>query len=266
MVGGAGSLYLLGKWRGDGRQQETGILAGEAAFNSLIVVEALKLATRRERPTDGTGQGRFASSVSPQNSSFPSMHAPLAWSAASVLAHEYPGVMTQIVGYGLATGVSIARVTGRSHFPSDVVVGSTLGWLVGRQVYAAHHNPELPGGDFGTFHRDASTENQNRESWSSPYVPMDSWAYPAIDRLAALGVVESGIAGLRPWTRREFARLLEEAAGSVDEAAPDADEASRLYTSLAREFAWELEGKEAEHVTLDSIYTRATGISGKPLT
>jgi Capsule assembly protein Wzi/PAP2 superfamily len=266
IVGGAGSLYLVGKLRSDDHQQETGLLAAEAAFNSLIVTEALKLATRRERPTDGTGQGRFGSSISPQNSSFPSMHAALAWSTASVLAHEYPGVMTQILGYGLATGVSIARVTGRNHFPSDVVVGSTFGWLIGRQVYAAHHNPEIPGGDYGTFHRDPAAENQNRDSWSSPYVPMDSWVYPAMDRLAAFGVVETAIAGLRPWTRREFARLLEEAAGSVDETDPDADEASRLYTSLAREFAWELEGRETEHVSLDSIYTRATGISGKPLT
>jgi hypothetical protein len=266
MVGGAGSLYLVGKLRSDDHQQETGILAGEAAVNSLMVAEILKVATRRERPIDGTGQGRFGHSSSAYDSSFPSVHAALAWSAASVLAHEYPGVMTQILGYGLATGVSVARVTGRNHFPSDVVVGSTVGWLIGRQVYAAHHNQEIPGGDYGTFHRDASAENQNRESWSSPYVPMDSWAYPAMDRLAALGVVDSAIAGLRPWTRREFARLLEEAAGSVDETDPDADEASRLYTSLAREFAWEFEGKETEHVSLDSIYMRATGISDKPLT
>src|SRR5262249_707689 len=84
--------------------------------------------------------------------------------------------------------------------------------------------------------------------------------------LAALGVVDTAIAGLRPWTRREFARLLEEASGSVDETDPDVDEGSRLYTSLAREFAWELEGRETEHGSLDSIYSRATGIAGKPLT
>jgi hypothetical protein len=265
MVGGTSSLWLLGKIRGDDHQQETGILAGEAAVNGLVVAEALKMAFRRERPTDGTGQGRFGQASSGLNSSFPSVHALLAWSAASVLSHEYPGTMTQILSYGLAGGVSLARVTGRDHFPSDVVVGGTMGWLIGRQVYASHHNPELGGGAYGSFHRDPPRENYDWESKSSPYVPMDSWVYPAMDRLAALGVIKSGLAGLRPWTRRECARLLEEGSDAVEESG-EGDDTSRLYGALAKEFAVEMEGPESEYVSLDSVYARATGISGKPLT
>ncbi len=41
-------------------------------------------------------------------------------------------------------------------------------------------------------------------------MPIDSWVYPAFDRLAALGVLNSAIVGLRPWTRRECSRLVEE--------------------------------------------------------
>jgi hypothetical protein len=264
MVGGTSSLYLLGKIRGDDHQQETGILAGEAAVNGLVVAEALKMAFRRERPTDGAGQGRFGQASSGLNSSFPSVHAVLAWSAASVLAHEYPGTMTQILSYGLAGGVSLARVTGRLHFPSDVVVGGTMGWLIGRQVYAAHHNPELGGGDYGSFHRDPPRENYDWESKSSPYVPMDSWVYPAMDRLAAMGVIKSGLVGLRPWTRRECARLLEEASSAVDDSGED--DASRMVAALAKEFAFEMEGPESEYVSLDSVYARATNVSGQPLT
>jgi hypothetical protein len=264
-VGGAGSLYFVGKLRSDDHQQETGILAGEAALNSLVITEALKIMTRRQRPGDGAGQGKFGSGTV-WDSSFPSMHAALSWSAASLVAHEYPGVLTQLLGYGLATGVSVARVSGKDHFPSDVLVGSALGWLIGRQVYAAHHDAELPGGGYGTLVRDTPSEGSGRKSWSSPYVPMDSWVYAAFDRLAALGVVQSGFAGLRPWTRQECARLLEEASGSVDESAPDADEGSRLYTALAREFAVELEGSQTEYAALDSVYASVTGISGQPLT
>jgi hypothetical protein len=265
MVGGTSSLYLLGKIRGDDHQQETGILAAEAAANGLVVAEALKMALRRERPIDGTGQGRFGQASSGLNSSFPSVHAILAWSAASVLSHEYPGTMTQILSYGLAGGVSLAKVAGRDHFPADVVVGGTMGWLIGRQVYAAHHNPELGGGDYGSFHRDPPRENYDWESKSSPYVPMDSWVYPAMDRLAAMGVIKSGLAGLRPWTRRECARLLEEGSDAIDEPG-DGDDTSRLYSALAKEFAVEMEGPESEYVSLDSVYARTTGISGKPLT
>src|SRR5215467_7171039 len=142
-IAGTSGLYFLGRIRSDDHQQETGIIASEATLNSLLIVEGLKAISRRQRPTDGAGQGKFgASTIS--NSSFPSTHATLAWSAASVLSHEYPGVLTQTLAYGLATGVSVARVTGKDHFPSDVVVGSAVGWLVGRQVYAAHHNPEIP--------------------------------------------------------------------------------------------------------------------------
>jgi membrane-associated phospholipid phosphatase len=264
MLAGTGSLYFLGRIRGDDRQRETGILAAEAAVNSMVVVEVLKLASRRERPQDGTGQGRFFKNGSLLNSSFPSAHAVLAWSAASVLAHEYPGVLTQTLAYGLATGVSVARVTGKQHFTSDVVVGSSLGWLIGRQAYAAHHQADLPGGGYGTFYRDAATEGEPLAHRSSPYVAMDSWVYPAMDRLAALGAIDSAFAGLRPWTRDECARLLEEAEGEIDE--QSGDEGSRLYAALAKEFARELNGTVTNYAALDSVYARATGVSGTPLT
>jgi hypothetical protein len=264
-LGGSGALYLLGKFRGDDHQKETGILAVEAATNSLVVGEVFKAITQRARPDDGNHKGEFFNSSSISNSSFPSVHALLAWSSASVLAHEYPGPLTQILAYGIATGVSAARVSGRNHFPSDVVVGSAMGWLIGRQAYKSHHDRELPGAGYGTFVRDPTPgpEGFPKAERASPYVPIDSWVYPAFDRLAALGVLNSGIAGLRPWTRKECSRLLEEISGEVDETNPD--EAWRLYSSLAREFATEMGGGETDYIGLDSVYARLNPISGPPL-
>ena len=264
LEGGTTGLYLLGKWKGDDHQQETGILAGEAAINSLAITEAFKVLTRRQRPTDGAGLGQFGKGTA-LNSSFPSLHAALSWSAASVLSHEYPGVLTQMLSYGLAGGVSLARVTGKAHFPSDVLVGSAIGWLVGQQVYAGHHAATLPGGAYGTFER-SPAEGRDIENQSSPYVPTDSWVYPAFERLAGLGVINSGLFGLRPWTRRECARLLEEATDSVDDSSPHRDEGSRLYAALAREFTPELNDEPVEYISLDSLYSGVTNISGKPLT
>jgi hypothetical protein len=263
-LGGSGGLYLLGKYRHDDHQKETGILAIEAATDSLVVGEVLKAVTQRARPTDGNKQGDFFNSSSISNSSFPSAHALMVWSAASVLAHEYPGPLTQIFAYGVATTVSAARVAGRNHFPSDVVVGSALGWLIGRQVYKAHHQTELPGSGYGTFVRDPAPEGRPNWERASAYVPMDSWVYSAFDRLAALGVMNSGIIGLRPWTRKECSRLLEEVSGEVDETNPD--EAWHVYAALAREFAIELNGEEGDYIGLDSVYARVTAISGPPLT
>ena len=263
-VAGGGGLYLLGRVRADDHQREAGIIAGEAAVNSVIVVEALKLVARRERPTDGTGRGRFFESGSVLNSSFPSAHAMITWSIASAVAHEYPGPLTQTFAYGLATGVSLARVYGKKHFPSDVIAGSAMGWLIGRQVYAAHHRSDLPGGGWGTFHNSTPEEAPSPQTRFSAYVPLDSWIYPALDRLAGLGVINSNFAGLKPWTRAECARLLEEAEGSIDE--DSGDEGSRLYAALARELAPELNGEFDRYVALDSVYARYTGISDTPLT
>jgi hypothetical protein len=49
----------------------------------------------------------------------------------------------QIGAYGLATAVSIARFTGRNHFLSDALVGSAIGYGIGRYVYRTHHDPDL---------------------------------------------------------------------------------------------------------------------------
>jgi membrane-associated phospholipid phosphatase len=62
----------------------------------------------------------------------------IAWSSAAVIASEYNGPMTKITAYGLATGLSLTRVLAKQHFPSDVLVGSAVGWLVGRYVFRKH--------------------------------------------------------------------------------------------------------------------------------
>ncbi len=262
-LGGSGGLYLLGKWRSDDHQKETGILATQAVVNSVIVTEVLKVVTQRARPTEGNRQGEFFNSDKAYNSSFPSLHAMATWSAATVLASEYPGKLTKLFAYGLATTVSAARVAGQNHFPSDVLVGSVGGFLIGREVYKSHHDPGPGGAGFGTFSNGPQTESSPLEP-ASRYVPMDSWVYPAFDRLAGLGVPNSGIIGLRPWTRKECARILEEISSEVDEFNPN--EQWRLYTALAREFAPELNGQLRNNITLDSVYAGMTSISGPPLT
>ena len=131
MVGIGGGLYVLGHVTHDDHKIETGILAGEAAIDSLAPVYGMKYAFGRERPLQDNYQGRFGQG----GVSFPSEHAAAAWSIASVIAHEYPGPLTSLLVYGLASAVSASRITGKQHFPSDVLVGSAIGWLEGMYVY-----------------------------------------------------------------------------------------------------------------------------------
>jgi hypothetical protein len=131
-------IYGLGHIHHDGHATETGILAGEAMVDSLVVDEVMKAVSMRERPTLDGAKGKFFQTSVGLNSSFPSTHSMIAWSSAAVIASEYDGPMTKIAAYGLATGVSLTRVLARQHFPSDVVVGSAVGWLVGRYVFHKH--------------------------------------------------------------------------------------------------------------------------------
>jgi hypothetical protein len=110
-------------------------------------------------------------------------------------------------------------------------------------------------------------------SAGSSDVPLDSWVYPALDRLAALGAIHSQFEGLRPWTRLTCAQLVKEAGvaekagGAVATSGAD-EEIHRLYGQLLEEFAGDievLEGGEQTEVRVDSMYTRFTGIAGPPL-
>jgi len=42
----------------------------------------------------------------------------------------------------------------------------------------------------------------------SPTVPLDSWVYPALEKLEGLGVIDSALQGNRPWSRLEVGRQL----------------------------------------------------------
>ncbi len=62
---------------------------------------------------------------------------------AAVIGEEYRGWLPRTLVYGLASTVSVSRVLSYNHFPSDVLVGSASGWLIGHYVYKAHHNFNL---------------------------------------------------------------------------------------------------------------------------
>ncbi len=255
-------IYATGLIKHDDHARETGLLTGEALADSLVVGEVLKLATQRRRPLAAGPPGFFQG-----GDSFPSNHALLSWTMASVIAHEYPGWLTQASVYGAASAVSLFRVSSKKHFPSDVIVGSTLGYLIGRQVYNAHHDPELGGAAMGTFSHDPD-EDQDRTR-GSRYVALDSWVYPALQKLAALGYIPIQFAGLQPWTRSECARQLQQAQNTAEENDADTPEpVTQLIEQLENEFAPEaaaVDGVQSATVGLESVYFRSTTISGKPL-
>jgi membrane-associated phospholipid phosphatase len=265
MLGVGAGAYILGRVSHDDHKRETGVLAGEAVADSLAINTAFKYGFGRARPLDDNGQGQFFQG----GTSFASDHATAAWAAASVYAHEYPGPLSQFLAYGLASVVSVSRVKGQQHFPSDVIVGSAMGWLIGREVYKLHHDPELDGGVTKPLSgMDEGEEQRDRQHMGSPFVALDSWEYAAFERLAALGYIHTQIMGLKPWTRIECARLTDEAADALAESSNPNDEAVHLVESFQKDFAYELAllgGGRNLTANLDSVYARTVSISGPDL-
>jgi membrane-associated phospholipid phosphatase len=275
-AGAAAMSYGFGRITHDEHSHETGILAAEAAADSFFAVEALKIISSRQGPETNSGNGLFEH-TSPLESSFPSEHAAFAWSVAAIFAREYPGTAMQWGAYGLASLVSLSRVTAEKHFPSDVLIGAAAGYLMGRFVYNAHHDDSMTDrtGSTPRYVNDSTpaltgVERKERDKpTGSVYVPLDSWTYPALRRLAALGYIPDQVSDSAPWTRLECRHQVEEAENIATNRemrtaqASINEEALRLIADLKAEFNRESEGGNV--LRLESIYTRITDIEGPPL-
>ena len=122
-----GSMWALGSFSHNAHTAEAGRLGIEAAVDSEVVMQVLKLATNRTRPNLANNQ------------SFPSGHTMTAFAFAAVMANEYHDKPLIVWGsYGFATAVGFARVGSLNHFPSDVVAGAIIGELIGRYVVHRH--------------------------------------------------------------------------------------------------------------------------------
>ncbi len=104
----------------------------------------------------------------------------------------------------------------------------------------------------------------------SPYIPVDSWIYPAVLRLYSLGFLDHVFLGLRPWTRASLGHMLEDTGAKIEEAkaGPVTDEASDLYAALNHELHHGSGGSCPAHsgnMRIESTYSIVRAISGTPL-
>jgi membrane-associated phospholipid phosphatase len=134
------TFYFYGLARKSSYSEQTALLAGEAYLDSAIPEVAMKIVSRRFRPSALPPTSDYTDtffrahvSVFGKGSSFPSGHAAGIFSVATVIAERYrkhrwvPWVM-----YGLAGAISFSRVPTFAHFPSDVFLGAALGYTITR--------------------------------------------------------------------------------------------------------------------------------------
>ncbi|MCS7043534.1 MAG: phosphatase PAP2 family protein [Bryobacteraceae bacterium] len=110
--------------------------AALALCSSLAVTYAIKGVSWRERPDTPGSRGSFYSG----GDSFPSGHAMTSFAVATaVSAHPGAPRWLKFALLGTAAAISVSRVTGYRHWPSDVYFGAFSGILIGRSIARAPH-------------------------------------------------------------------------------------------------------------------------------
>jgi hypothetical protein len=96
---------------------------------------------------------------------------------------------------------------------------------------------------------------------SSTYVELDSWVYPALERLGAQGVIQYEFLGLRTWTRRAIYQMLAHATQGTE----SSEELVRaVKKELFREVALGSDPLDKD-LFVDTVYSRTQFIFGTPL-
>jgi len=132
---GSGALaYGVGCGQHKSHLRDAGFTLLAAMGAAGTVDLALKLAFNREFAYKPNSTGKFWAG----GRSFPSGHSATSFAFAAVIAQRYPHKKWVKWGaYALATGVSLSRYPAKKHFPSDILMGATLGYVTG--AYIATH-------------------------------------------------------------------------------------------------------------------------------
>jgi hypothetical protein len=159
----------------------------------------------------------------------------------------------------------------RVHFDgtASIVLLSGLLLIAASLLFAAPSRGQQ-GGNQAAHDSGASGEDCDRSMSGSPYIPVDSWIYPAVLRLYSLGFLDHVFLGLRPWTRSSLSHMLEDTGAKIDEAqaGPVADEARELNDALLHELDRDRRGPCRDRggdVRIESTYSVVRAISGTPL-
>jgi len=137
-----GILYGAGAITGDPKARFTALKGVEAFFFGAVSAQIVKQLTHRHRPFQDNPpdpskwEGPFASL---QYTSFPSGHATVVFAVATVIATAYKStVWVPVLCYSLASLTALSRIYDNRHWASDVLIGSALGFAIGKTIINNH--------------------------------------------------------------------------------------------------------------------------------
>src|SRR5207247_5913663 len=139
LLGSATAIYIVGRAKDQPKVSHVGMDLIQALAISEGLTQALKYATRRERP-DGSSRN-----------SFPSGHAADTFAFATAL-ERHLGWRYAVPAYAFSSYVAISRLPANRHWLSDAVFGAAVGIIAGRTVTSHEASPfpvavaAVPGG------------------------------------------------------------------------------------------------------------------------
>jgi len=133
-------LYCYGALAKDEKARRISLEMLESFAIVGVTVNGIKFLTHRHRPSASDSPYIWdGPSFSTHNIAFPSGHASVAFSWATVLAEEFKDKpVIGIVSYALAACTSFARVYNNKHWFSDVFVGAVLSHFITKKIVALH--------------------------------------------------------------------------------------------------------------------------------
>ncbi len=151
---------------------------------------------------------------------------------------------------------------------------STASWvailLIALSTFSASRVVAQQGGSNGSQNSAIDPDDCEAPVLDSPYIPVDSWIYPAVMRLYSMGYVDTVYVGMRPWTRANVQSMVDEVSTYLEDEDVEqhSDEAEKIYEALTHELRLDAQDPCAKHVRgarMESVYSIARAISGTPL-
>ena len=133
------------------KTKRTALMSYQTLIHTGIVVQIMKHISGRQRPNVENGTDKwngplvlfkdYSNSFS-RYSSFPSGHTIMAWGFATVISEQYKEHHTWVpyICYTLASAAGLSRITEGSHWFSDVIIGSSMGYAIGRYITRKHRH------------------------------------------------------------------------------------------------------------------------------
>jgi len=134
-----GLMYGLGFLCKDDKAKATALKGLEAFILASVSAQIVKQITHRHRPSQdeppnpNLWEGPFAPFT---YASFPSGHSAVVFAVATVLGSAYKEtIWVPVLCYSIAGMTALSRIYDNEHWASDVLVGSVLGFAIGKTIY-----------------------------------------------------------------------------------------------------------------------------------